>query len=168
MRERNLCIDSTNTVTGITYIWYWSKRKPLQSIKNMVLETELYKDTDWVYYMYNLYGIMFITNNKSKSESILETWGEKYLAYGYTVIFPDGIDAFDDSVLSGDDWLKEVVLPKSLKWMDSGCFCSCDNFEKVNIPDSLSYIGTNSFERCPKLPTETIEKIESIKNTNQE
>lgn len=71
--------------------------------------------------------------------------------------------------------LKEVILPKTVNWIDSSAFINCKNMEKINlestkittvrpyafycckklksieIPDTVIYINERSFESCESL-----------------
>lgn len=64
--------------------------------------------------------------------------------------------------LSNLNWVEEVVLPDSLKFIEEFAFYNMSSLRKVTIPESLESIGGGAFINCNKL-----EKFEiSDKNQN--
>ena len=47
--------------------------------------------------------------------------------------------------------IKEIVLPKTLKRIESNAFYECRNLEKLILSDCISYIGTGAFDGCYNL-----------------
>ena len=86
-----------------------------------------------------------------------------------------GVDAFDnfivtnvsisDSVTSlgadsfGGCWkLEYIKLPKSLKKIESGAFCSCEELKEIDIPDSVTSMGKWAFADCDNLSSVKLPK----------
>lgn len=62
--------------------------------------------------------------------------------------------------------LKSVVIPNSVKKIDTGVFWYCPNLSSVEIPDSVSEIGTRVFEGCSALKNVKLpSNIEEIKDS---
>ncbi len=58
---------------------------------------------------------------------------------------------FGDDIFNSCNSLKKVVLPSTLKSMDSYTFYQCANLEEVVIPEGLTNIGHQAFYECRKL-----------------
>lgn len=99
---------------------------------------------------------------------------------GYAIYQYDGIDenvktleipstyknepviGLSKEALSNLNWVEEVVLPDSLKFIEEFAFYNMSSLRKVTIPESLESIGGGAFINCNKL-----EKFEiSDKNQN--
>lgn len=99
---------------------------------------------------------------------------------GYAIYQYDGIDenvktleipstyknepviGLSKEALSNLNWVEEVVLPDSLKFIEDFAFYNMSSLRKVTIPESLESIGGGAFINCNKL-----EKFEiSDKNQN--
>ncbi|MCQ3908983.1 MAG: leucine-rich repeat domain-containing protein [Mycoplasmoidaceae bacterium] len=52
---------------------------------------------------------------------------------------------------SNCDELEEIVLPESVKSLDSECFSGNPNLKSVILPSSLRSIGNLCFCNCPSL-----------------
>ncbi len=50
--------------------------------------------------------------------------------------------------------IKEIILPKTLKFIGKHTFYLCDNLEKIILPKSLCHIENNPFAGCSKLSVE--------------
>lgn len=48
---------------------------------------------------------------------------------------------------------KEVILPDSLKYIESSAFSKCEQLVKINLPESLITLGENAFNSCKSLET---------------
>lgn len=70
-------------------------------------------------------------------------------ATSYTV--PDGVEKIEEVSFYRAEKLKTLVLPESLKKIDSKAFEYCGNLESVNIPGSVSRIESETFGSCYKL-----------------
>lgn len=50
------------------------------------------------------------------------------------------------------DYIKEVVLPSTLKEIGEWAFANCPKLERVNVPDSVEVIEDSAFLSCKSLP----------------
>lgn len=54
------------------------------------------------------------------------------------------------------DWLREVHIPSSIKWLGTSVFCKDKNLERVILPEGLEVIKDWAFEGCTSLKEITI------------
>ncbi len=83
----------------------------------------------------------------------------KYCGNDEKVIIPDtyqgekvtliDIHAFND--YKENDTLKEVILPKYLKYIEFGAFYHCTKLNSIDLPDGLENINSQSFGLCENL-----------------
>lgn len=84
-----------------------------------------------------------------------------YSVTGYSgsferVVIPDTynglrVTAVSDGLFTGDENLKEVVLPESIDEIGNDAFAGCVNLQSVTIPDSIRTIGDGAFSGCSSL-----------------
>ena len=65
-----------------------------------------------------------------------------------TVELHEGIDSIGAAAFRDCDNLKEIVLPKSLKHLDTTVFSTCRNLKKITILSCLTSIPDDSFTAC--------------------
>ncbi len=72
-----------------------------------------------------------------------------------TVVVPDEINGYPVIAIENEAFLNacvtEVILPETIKFIDSSAFWECIYLEKINFPQSLKYIGLNAFSYCSEL-----------------
>lgn len=75
-------------------------------------------------------------------------------------------DLLPNSALYGKTGLKEVILPNSLKTIDSHAFYNCYDLTTVTMPDSLRLINYAAFHQCYELSGSLIipQKVRFIDN----
>ena len=66
------------------------------------------------------------------------------------VTIPESIESLS-STFWGCSGLTEVILPNSLKSIDSYAFYSCSSLESINLPNQLETIGASAFSDCVSL-----------------
>ena len=84
-----------------------------------------------------------------------------YSVTGYSgsferVVIPDTynglrVTAVSDGLFTGDENLREVVLPESIDEIGNDAFAGCVNLQSVTIPDSIRTIGDGAFSGCSSL-----------------
>lgn len=78
--------------------------------------------------------------------------------------FPDNIDAIGG--FAGCVSLKHIVIPESVKTINSSAFKGCVGLVSVEIPSGLNTIKYSAFEGCTSLKSITLpESIESIQSS---
>lgn len=95
------------------------------------------------------------------------------------IVIPEGVIAIGEGVFQYNEYLKEIVLPQSLKEIHARAFDFCANLTKVNckvsprnpkkfintFPKNLEYISENAFRGCEKLGTFTLpDSVRTIRN----
>ncbi|MBE5795438.1 MAG: leucine-rich repeat domain-containing protein [Clostridiales bacterium] len=63
----------------------------------------------------------------------------------------------------GLPFLRKVILPESVKYIDDYAFCFCKNLEEINLPFGMQRIGKHAFHGCTSL-----KRIEVPVGTNVE
>ncbi len=67
------------------------------------------------------------------------------------IVFPEGTEYIAGNACSGDYWLKEVVIPDSVKYIGDNAFESAgDGYynPELTIPDGVKKIGLAAFKNC--------------------
>ena len=73
-----------------------------------------------------------------------------------SIVIPKTIKEIDSGTFKDFVNLRKVVLPEGLKELSSGLFYGCKELACVNIPESLAEIGSSSFYGCSKLSIDYI------------
>ena len=74
-----------------------------------------------------------------------------------TLIIPDGCKRIGVSAFYGCWRLREVVIPKSVEWIDYDAFWECDNAVIIlkKHKKDFKYIGSCAFDYCRYVKEET-------------
>ena len=105
------------------------------------------------YSHYNQWQDMWMTGNalhQSNSWSApvvgIEMWATRRGSYysNYSVFDND----YDDR-----PGIKEIIIPNSVKWIDSYALVNCPDLKTITIPESVEQIGYSVFEGCGNLTT---------------
>ena len=75
----------------------------------------------------------------------------KYTGTAYAVSVPDEVEIIGEEAFCGNQYVKQVNLPKNLKAIEYGAFSYCSALKKIQIPDSVTSIGSGAFACCPSL-----------------
>ena len=66
------------------------------------------------------------------------------------------VTGIGESAFKASKYLKEIILPESLVYIDDYAFYDCDYLTSVKIPDSVTTIGKGAFQDCNVLVTVTL------------
>ena len=112
-------------------------------------------------YDFEVDGIYYKINQDSVSVSV--TYKKNYSTdntYSGEVVVPPKVsyngmtylvNAIDKYAFYKCSGLKWVVLPITLKTINSSAFSDCSSLSHINIPDSVTYIGYSAFDNCKSL-----------------
>ena len=73
---------------------------------------------------------------------------EEYIGNDTKVVIPDGVQVIKKDAFCEYYQLKEVTIPKSVKYIEYNAFAVC-GLEKIVIPESVESIGQGAFCECP-------------------
>ncbi len=62
-----------------------------------------------------------------------------------------GVTEIPDDYFTGNNILREIILPNSVTTIGNRAFEGCSNMESVTIPNSVTTIGSEAFSRCSGL-----------------
>ncbi len=114
----------------------------------------------------NLTGTIDITideensNYKVDGNLILTKDGKKVVIYIKNVesqTIPEGVETIGTNALTGFS-ATEIILPSTLKTIESQAFINCFNITTITIPSSVETIGTYAFRNCGNLAEIRIDK----------
>lgn len=80
----------------------------------------------------------------------------EYATYLSKVVLPDSIKVINSSAFFGCKKLKEIYLPDGLTKIDSRAFNGCISLQSITIPNTVAYIGDRAFRYCTLLQSITI------------
>lgn len=90
----------------------------------------------------------------------------KYKGNAKNMVIPETIQGIPVEVIygfSGNEKIKSVVIPSSVKVIGSAAFWNCKSLEKVTLPEELFVIGEGAFSDCVSLKMVTLpEKLFAI------
>lgn len=130
---REIRIPSTvQTINGITLTQYGPEYAPLNKFKKITVakENPYYTDIDGVLFSKDLKRLICYPCGKS----------------GKTYEVPDTVEIIDEYAFEDNTNLRKVVLPSSLKRIESHAFYQCEKLAIINFPENLEYIGEGCFE----------------------
>lgn len=70
---------------------------------------------------------------------------KKYIGKDEIIIIPEGVIEIGQSVFSKMNFIKEVILPNSLKKIEEFAFEFCDNLKKVHFGENIEIIEKRAF-----------------------
>lgn len=85
-----------------------------------------------------------ISSNKIYSQKDLSPFVDK-------IIIPEGIEKIDSFTFAGNEKVKEIVLPSTLKYIGEEAFVNCSRLKIIEIPEGVEDIGIRAFYNCPSL-----------------
>ena len=62
-----------------------------------------------------------------------------------SVVIPSSVKVIGYGAFNGYESLEEVTLPEKLLWIGIDAFKGCESLEKVTLPEELFYIGSDAF-----------------------
>lgn len=74
-----------------------------------------------------------------------------YIGNDKYVIVPNDVLAIGERVFSGNDTVKRITLPKSLKRIQAHAFENCFALKQIDMPETLEYLGEAAFCNCCSL-----------------
>ncbi len=98
-------------------------------------EVEIHPDNPY------LCSVENVIYNKEKTKLIA------YPKVKEDIIFtiPYGVTTIRQSAVSGNQFLTEIVVPKTVQTIEKTAFQSCKNLQKISLPEGLLSIGENAF-----------------------
>ena len=107
------------------------------------------------------YSLLFDLDNQSNE---LYCLGLEVDCYPRKVVIPSEVIGYPvtkisigyredkgDGSFAHNDWIEEVVLPKTLTEIDAFAFSDCVGIEKIIIPGNVKKIGVMAFVKCSNL-----------------
>jgi len=90
---------------------------------------------------------------QSDSKFIYRTHLEKYVGTDQEIVIPEGVDVIDALVFRGNESIKTVTFPASVKTIDWTPFKECKNLETADLSrcENLWRLGDNLFQDCERL-----------------
>ena len=67
------------------------------------------------------------------------------------VTIPEGVAGIADYAFAGNDRLRSLYFPVSLKRIGSSSFAGCRNLKSVHVSAPLEEMGSSAFEKCISL-----------------
>ncbi len=64
---------------------------------------------------------------------------------------PEGTTAIGDNAFSGNEYLKQVTFPSTLRMIGEAAFEGCQNLSEIVLNEGLREIGSNAFAHCIRL-----------------
>ena len=79
-----------------------------------------------------------------------------YIGSCSSLVIPEGVEEICPSTFYGNEKIKTVHLPSSLKKIHDFAFADCIKLQTVTFPDGLESIGYRAFSACYKLRTAVV------------
>lgn len=103
--------------------------------------------------------MVYVPRHNAPSKLKAEFKDDTFCRYLFTesktlksIILPKTLKSIESSVFSCCDSLTSVVLPEGLTYMEGGVFASCTSLTSVTLPSTLKKIdGTSTFKNCTSL-----------------
>ena len=87
----------------------------------------------------------------------------EYNGHDEVVVIPDTVKVIDSFAFSGNEDIIEVIIPDGVEVIGPGAFSSCTNLEKVKMPDSVTMMWELAFSLCDSLRSIRLsENLDSI------
>jgi len=77
------------------------------------------------------------------------------------VTVSDSVTSIGDYAFANSD-IEEAILPKHLRVIPNGLFCSCNKLTKVSVPENVEVIGSNAFYET-KVSVQEFLDVESLR-----
>ena len=105
---------------------------------------------------WEIYGLVF--NELEDGTYSVKVSGEGILPYLFVPSTYNGksVTMFKAKMYSGDYFIKRIVLPNSITYIESGAFKEFHALESINIPNKVTEIGMDTFSLCYSLEEITI------------
>ena len=94
--------------------------------------------------------IVYATMTESVSTSVDDGILTAYTGNETTVIVPEGVTKIESYVFNNNN-MEYIILPNSLKEIDSWSFYKCSNLKEITIPPNVRAIGSQAFAYCTSL-----------------
>ncbi len=99
---------------------------------------------------------------KVENNLILTKDGKKVITFCednvQTQEVPEGVEELGNSAFAGFYYVKEILLPNTLRVIGDNCFADCDSMKEIEIPNSVGTISSTAFNLCDVLETVRIDK----------
>lgn len=103
--------------------------------------------------------VVYVPRHNAPSKLKAELKDDTFCSYLFTesktlksIILPKTLKSIESSVFSCCDSLTSVVLPEGLTYMEGGVFAGCTSLTSVTLPSTLKKIdGTSTFKNCTSL-----------------
>lgn len=77
-------------------------------------------------------------------------YGDDALGRGSEVVFSEGLDSLGQDAFCFSR-IEKITLPKSLKYVGSGCFYNNEYLNQLYLPDDIEEVDDSLFANCPEL-----------------
>lgn len=71
-------------------------------------------------------------------------------------IVPEGVESIEKGAFKGNEYLKEIVLPSSLKHLGPEVFEGCTSLKEAVVPEGITLIDAAAFKGCLSLERVTL------------
>ncbi len=118
------------------------------------------KDAYWGYYEDTKTLVI-----AGEGETDLGAWlrQPEYAEYPFEkAVVSEGISKLDDNTFTRCQYMKEIVLPDSLKTIGSFVFFECKSLESIKIPKNVDLVGINIFAYCSSLEEVKVDKSNPV------
>lgn len=75
----------------------------------------------------------------------------RYNGKAENIVIPEGVTEIEHYLFCGNDRIKTLACPDSLKIIGAGAFSDCKNLEKISLNDNLEVIAPEAFSCCKSL-----------------
>ncbi len=117
-------------------------------------------------YQYAFCGYHSVPKDENDEISDEDPYNTKFAALGddtiTKIIIPEGVETIQLSAFQNLTALEEVVLPSTLKKIESEAFSGCKKLKKINL-ENVQFINMEAFKDCP-LEEVNLAKIVAIGN----
>ena len=80
-----------------------------------------------------------------------------------TLYIPEGITSIGGYAFFQNNYIKKVIFPKSLRYIEEEAFFNCKNLEEIQFNSKLNFIGYKAFSNCISLREMNLD-VDYIKN----
>lgn len=123
--------------------------------KDDLIFTLLENDTYAVRGEKNLKDVNVIIPSSYKGKEVT-TIGSFYHSNLESIVLPDTIKSIDSSAFSNCTSLKSINLPNSIEYIGNNAFVLCRSLTNIVIPDSVTILNKGTFNGCTSLSSISI------------